>query len=149
MNLLIEIWKKYVYPKFNDAKLFVTPCGDKSIRPYNIFERKLNDRIVMINDLLKSKILLVPGHKAELYCLAAEEARELCLPIVTLGIGSLSERVEHGKTGFIAKNKKDFADYTIQLFKDNLLWRELRSNLLKLRGSKTWEKSANIILNEL
>ena len=54
-------------------------------------------------DLIKSKVLLVPGHKAELYCIAAEEARELCIPIVTLGIGSLSERVEHGITGFVAK----------------------------------------------
>ena len=49
-------------------------------------------------------MLLVPGHKAELYCLAAEEARELCVPIVTMGIGSLYERVEHEKTGYIAKS---------------------------------------------
>ena len=30
--------------------------------------------------------MLVPGHKGEVYCLAAEEARELCIPIVTLGL---------------------------------------------------------------
>ena len=39
-----------------------------------------------------------------------EEGRELCVPIVTMGIGSLSERVEHGKTGFIAQNEKDFSN---------------------------------------
>ena len=59
----------------------------------------------MVKDMLKSKVLLVPGHKSELFCIAAEEARELCIPIITLGIGSLSERVEHGVTGYIAKNK--------------------------------------------
>ena len=73
----------------------------------------------LVEDLLKSKVFLVPGHKAELYCLAAEEARELCIPIVTMGIGSLYERVEHGKTGFIAKNENEFASYTLELFNND------------------------------
>ena len=52
--------------------------------------------------------MLNPGHKGEVFCLAAEEARELCLPIVTLGYGSLYERVIHNKTGYIAKNLDEF-----------------------------------------
>ena len=71
----------------------------------------------MINDLNSSRMFLVPGHEAELFCLAAEEARELCLPIITLGIGSLSERVIHGETGFIAKNNDEFSQYAINIFK--------------------------------
>ena len=43
--------------------------------------------------------MLVPGHKGEVFCLAAEEAKALCVPIVTMGFGSLSERVDHLKTG--------------------------------------------------
>ena len=62
---------------------------------------------------------MIPGHKAELFCLAAEEARELCLPIVTLGIGSLAESVEHKQTGFIAQNEDEFAFYTLELFNNN------------------------------
>ena len=100
----------------------------------------------MINDLISSRLLLVPGHNAELFCLAAQEARELCLPIVTLGIGSLSERVIHRKTGFIAKNNYEFAKYTIDLFNDNELWQELRSNLLVLRGQSTWKNCAKTLL---
>ena len=50
--------------------------------------------------------MLVPGHKGEVFCLAAEEARELCIPIVTLGYGSLYERVIHNKTGFLAKKHR-------------------------------------------
>ena len=60
------------------------------------------------NDLIKissKRVMLNPGHKGEVFCLAAEEARELCVPIVTMGIGALKERVDHGKTGFVAKNK--------------------------------------------
>ena len=90
---------------------------------------------------------MVPGHKSELYCLAAEEARELCIPIVTLGIGSLSERVNHGKTGFIANSEKEFASYTMELFDDNNLWMQIRNNLFSLRGSQKWEKSAETLIN--
>lgn len=84
---------------------------------------------------------MIPGHKAELFCLAAEEARELCLPIVTLGIGSLSERVEHEQTGFIAQNEDEFAFYTLELFNNNNLWNNIRDNLFRLRGSKNWKNS--------
>ena len=99
-------------------------------------------------DLLKSKILLIPGHKSELYCIAAEQAKELCLPIITLGIGALSERVEHGKTGFIAKNEKEFASYAIDLFNNPTIFSEVKNNLLLSRGKNNWKDVANkLILN--
>ena len=93
--------------------------------------------------------LLLPGHKGELFCIAAEEARELCIPIITLGIGSLSERVEHGITGFIAKNSDEFADFTLNIFNNYNLWNEIRNNLLKLRGSKKWQNVASNLINQL
>ena len=115
---------------------------------FNIINRELGSQQNMINDLLKSRVYLVPGHKAELYCLAAEEARELCLPIVTLGIGSLSERVINGKTGFVAQNTNQFAEYTIELFNNNKLWLEMKNNLVKLRGKNNWTNSAIDLLSK-
>jgi glycosyltransferase involved in cell wall biosynthesis len=103
----------------------------------------------LIKDLSASKMMLVPGHKAELFCLAAEEARELCLPIITLGIGCLKERVDHGKTGFIAKNNFEFAQYVFDLFQDDNLYNSIVKNLLELRGSKSWLNSAKNFLNQI
>jgi glycosyltransferase involved in cell wall biosynthesis len=103
----------------------------------------------LVKDLLESKMMLIPGHKAELYCLAAEEARELCLPIVTLGIGSLKERVEHEKTGFVAKNYTEFAKYTLDLFKNENLYRSILKNLIELRGSNTWSNVAKNFMNSI
>lgn len=147
LNILIDIWKKYIFSKNKSTKLFVTP-SDLVDNNYNIYSRKLDDRKILIQDMLKSKVLLIPGHKGELFCLAAEEARELCLPIVTLGIGSLSERVQHGITGFIAKNPQEFAYFTLKLLGDNSLWQSLRNNLISLRGSKKWcDVAANLLSN--
>ncbi len=101
----------------------------------------------LINDLLSSKMMLVPSQKAELFYLAAEEDRELCLPTVTLVVGSLKERVEHGRTGFIAKNYSKFAQYILDLFKQDDLYNNLVKNLLELRKSKSWLNSAKNFLS--
>ena len=148
LDLLIKLWIKDIFPKNKSLKLYSTP-SELIENDYNIFARNFEDKTTMVNDLLKSKVLLVPGHKGELYCIAAEEARELCIPIITLGIGSLSERVEHGITGFVAKNYDEFAYYTLEIFKDINLWKSLRNNLIKLRGSKKWDIVAVNLLNQI
>ena len=141
LDLLVNIWKNNIFPNNNHLKLLITP--NKLTRvDSGIYERNFGDKHSLINDLLKSKVFLVPGHKAELFCIAAEEARELCIPIVTLGKGALSERVEHEKTGFIAKNNEEFAYFTLKLFNDKDVWQKLRRNLIRLRGSKTWKAVA-------
>ena len=148
LDLLIKLWMKNIFPKNKSIKLYSTP-SELINNDYNIFARNFEDKTTMVKDLLKSKVLLVPGHKGELYCIAAEEARELCIPIITLGIGSLSERVEHGITGFIAKTPEEFADYTLKIFNDENLWKDLRNNLIKLRGTKKWDKVAFNLLSQI
>ena len=149
MALLTDIWENYIHPFHKSAKLLLTPSKMLGINDVNIHFRRLLDKDKYIEDLLTSKIVLLPGHKAELYCIAADEARELCIPVVTLGIGSLSERVNHGITGFIAKDSKEFGKYTLDLFKDQIIWKEMRNNLIKIRGEKTWKDVAHNLLLKL
>ena len=137
LDLLIDVWKSSIITKNNELKLYVTPVNN-NLEKFGIFNRNFVDKNEFINQLVKSRVILLPGHKAELYCLAASEAQELCIPIVTMGIGSLSERVEHNNTGLIAKNKKQFSDYIIEIFSNNELWLTFRNNLLSKRGQKTW-----------
>ena len=141
LDLLIKIWKEHIFQRDKNKKLLITPI-ENDYTEYNIANREFGDKTRLISDILSSRLLLIPGHKAELYCIAAEEARELCIPIITLGIGCLNERVDHGKTGLIANNEKEFADYTIQLFNDDNIWNDMRKNLLSLRGSKKWKNIA-------
>ena len=147
---LIEIWKNKIIPLKDNIKLLFTPTPDmKNLKMYNIFYRKMANQLELIDDLKKSRVMLIPGHKAELFCLAAEEARELCIPIITLGIGSLKERVIHNETGFIAKNDNQFAKYTLDLFNDNDLCVHLKKNLYKLRNKNNWIKSSKNFLGVL
>ncbi len=145
LDLLIKIWKDRIFKADSTKNLLVTPISTDYSK-YNIQNRKFGDKTHLIADLSKSRMLLIPGHKAELYCISAEEARELCIPIITLGIGCLKERVIHEKTGLIAKNEKEFADYTLQLFNNENMWNNMKKNLFSLRGSKKWKDVANQFL---
>lgn len=146
LNMIVDMWKKYIYTSNNGLKLLITP-NNTNLQKFNIFERNLGKKDNLIKDLLSSKIFLAPGHKAELYCIAAEEAKELCLPIITLGIGALSERVEHGVTGFIAKDIKEFSYYIITLFNNKDLLSKIRKNLEDRRGKSNWTKVAVKLIN--
>ena len=148
LKMLINIWKRLVIPNNNKLKLLVTENNFEYVDK-SIVSRELGDQRALIKDLQSARMVIIPGHKAELYCLAAEEARELCIPIITMGIGCLSERVVHKKTGFIAKNENEFANYILKLFADDSLWNSLRENLKKKRKINTWKKVAESLLRQV
>ena len=148
LDLLINIWKDFIFPRNKKLKLLVNSEHDNE-KSFQIYRRETGHQKKLIEDLKNSRLYLIPGHKAELFCLAAEEARELCLPIVTLGIGCLKERVEHGVTGYIAKNKEEFANYTLELFNDDIKWNFFRNNLIKKRSLRTWDKVAEDLINQI
>lgn len=146
LNILIDIWTKQVFKKKNfNFNLLITPIK-KNYSQYNIFNRKLNSKENLVKDLLNSKIAIFPGHKAELYCIAAEEAKELCLPIATMGIGSLSERVEHGITGMVSKNTTEFGEHIIELMTNSSFFNKIKNNLKLKRGQKNWISASKKIL---
>ena len=148
LEYLIKIWKAFIFPKKMDLKLYVTPL-DEDLSKFNIFNRKMLSKNEYIDDLIKARILILPGHKAELFCLSALEASELCIPIVTMGYGSLAERVEHGITGLIAKNSKEFSNFIIELFNNDKLWLDLRNNLISKRGKNSWESATYKFLDTI
>lgn len=145
LAILLDIWKNKVSKFAPESKLIVTPIKE-NYRRYNIFNRNLLRKEELIKDLLNSKVAIFPGHKSELYCIAAEEAKELCLPIVTLGIGSLSERVEHGVTGLVAKNSIEFGNYILDILNSDSIYNKIRNNLMTTRGQKNWKKISKKIL---
>ena len=145
--------------KINKKVEFKDGARTISIEPSKLsldidFELKYENKTIgnqknMLKDLSNSRMLLIPGHKAELYCLSAEEGRELCVPIITMGMGALKERVIHEKTGLIARNEKEFSEFVLQLFSDDLMWNEFRSNLIKLRNSNNWNIVAENLINQI
>tara|TARA_B110000008_G_scaffold275820_1_gene313988 strand:+ start:2690 stop:3697 length:1008 start_codon:yes stop_codon:yes gene_type:complete len=145
LDRLIKIWIEKIYPNNNEFKLFITPdlieYSDYH-KNNNIFLRKIGSRQDMIDELSQYRALTYLGHKSDIFTLTAEEAVKLCLPVVTFGIGSLADRVEHNKTGFIANNDDEFANYTIKLMNDDKFYLETKSKMHKARYDNNWESIA-------
>ncbi len=150
LDFLINAWHE-IKKNCKSSRLFINPpysLSETEIKN-DIFLRKKGDKKKLIEDLLNVKVFITPGHKTEVFCLAADEARELCLPIVTMGFGCLYERVEHGLTGFLAKNKNEFIDYSSLILNDNSVYLEIKKNLLNRKNSRNYKDVKNDLIKIL
>jgi len=139
LNFLIQSWLE-IKKNNKNSKLFINPphiLSDNE-KANDIILRTKGDKQLLINDLLNTRLFMSPGHKGEVFCLAAEEARELCIPIVTMGYGSLYERVEHNVTGYIASNQDDFIKYSNNILKDDDIFKDFRKNLINRKNSRNY-----------
>ena len=148
LNFLLSLWEKIVQRSSN-SELYINP-------PYNLSEKESqmnvklrvkSDKNKLIDELKNSRVMLNPGHKGEVFCLAAVEAKELCLPIVTMGYGALKERVEHGVTGYIANNQNEFIDYSLDILNNDETYKKFRNNLFNKRGMRTYKNVAEDLIN--
>jgi glycosyltransferase involved in cell wall biosynthesis len=88
--------------------------------------------------------LICIGAKDETFCLAAAEAQCAGVPVLTLGIGSLSERVSHGLNGLIASSFEELGQQALALCRDEELLGVLKAGALTQRGAFTWARSAKL-----
>jgi glycosyltransferase involved in cell wall biosynthesis len=96
----------------------------------------------LVNELANARVQLIPGHRDETYCLAAAEAAAVGVPIVTLGTGSLSERVRDGQTGFIAHSREAFVAAAVRLLSDDALWSAMHRASLADAALAGWDARA-------
>ena len=70
LEYLIKTWKEFISPKRMNFRLYVTPLNE-DLTKFNIYNRKMLSKNEYIDDLIKARMLILPGHKAELFCLSA------------------------------------------------------------------------------
>ena len=150
LKVVLEAWKT-IKKKVNNAILYINP-------PYELTKEEINldirirhkgSKFDLIEDLKNSKLMLNPGHKGEVFCLVAEEARTMCLPIVTMGIGSLNERVIDNVTGYICSDLDQLISKSVSILKDDKLYLTLKSNLYEKRKTRTYKEVVNDFLKIL
>ncbi len=150
LDFLLNSWHE-IKKNNSKAKLFINPPFKLTEinKKDGVFLRKKGNKKLLIQDLVKSRLFITPGHKSEVFCLAAEEAKELCIPIVTMGYGSLYERVKHEKTGFIAKNMKEFVNYSVKILNDDDLYLNLKKNLIEMKNLRNFNNVKKDLLSIL
>ena len=141
LDWLIDIWCKKIFPNSKDSELYITPNVieyNESLKNNNIFLRNIKSRSEMINEMREYRALTYIGHKSDIFTLTCEEAVKMCMPVVTFGIGSVSDRVIHDKTGFIVKSDQEFAEYTLKILDDDNFYLSLKKKMHTLRHKNHW-----------
>ncbi len=147
LDWLIKIWIKDFHNKSGKATLNINPKlveYTDEMKKANIYERKYGSRDDLIEELKQARAFAYTGHKSDIWVLTVEEAVQMCVPVVTYGIGSVEDRVIHNVTGFIAKNDREFAHYLEKLLFDDDFYMMIRKKMFKRRGFQNWDSIADI-----
>ena len=147
LDWLLNIWCNKIFPYSNDSELYITPNiieYNDDLKNNNIFLRDIKSRSEMINEMKDYRALTYIGHKSDIFTLTCEEAVKMCMPVITFGIGSVSDRVIHNKTGFIVKTDQEFANYTLKILNDDNFYLNLKKKMHTLRHENNWETIADM-----
>ena len=148
-QIVVDMWKRNYRKLYNNNKLFINSDlidREQDLEKFNIYKKPYLEKNKLIEFLSNFRLLIVPGHKGEVFCNVAEEAKALCIPIVTMGIGALSERVRHNFNGFICKNIDDFENKIFDLMNNDELYLTLKNNLYKERGLNKWKNTVEKLI---
>jgi glycosyltransferase involved in cell wall biosynthesis len=85
-----------------------------------------------------ARMLFAPGHASETFCLSAAEAIAMGVPVVTLGVGALKERVADGRTGFVCRDLREMGERALTLLTDDALWLRMQAEGLATRRNAGW-----------
>lgn len=146
-HLIVEAMKKVKANK----KVILTIVGSQPKQGYVEYLKKIGGKnIDIIIDPTDQKLAKL-YQKSDIYVTADRylyfglpivEAAQFSKPAVSFNFAAASELVEHGKTGFIAKNLQDFARYMTLLIEDDHLRERLGRNAKQRSKQFSWEKCA-------
>ena len=140
----LHLWRDKIHPRLDDARFIIFSdvdsfahlgISDAEAERCGIVRAARLPRPQLAAAMQRMRMMLYPGHADETFCLAAAEASALGLPVVTKGIGSLSERVRHGETGYVAADDDTLADHVCRLMTDDAAWMQMHLNSLSFAES--------------
>jgi len=99
-------------------------------------------KATLIDELRGARVMLYRGDLNETFCLAVGEAQAMGVPAVVENLGSVSERVIDGETGYVAADGDAFADHAVNLLGDDSLWRAQHLVALDKQRSWRWPQAA-------
>ncbi len=145
---VINLWKN-IFTKLNSSsKLYINSdfANQGEFSRFNIIKKPYLEKNNLIEFLSNFRILIIPGHKGEVFCNVAEEAKAMCIPIVTMGIGALKERVINNYNGYVCNNFTDFEEKILTLMNNDEIYLKFKKNLYNDRGLKKWNDTVNDLI---
>jgi glycosyltransferase involved in cell wall biosynthesis len=146
-NHILDLWMTQIHAQCPDARLkaFIgrnelpsLKFNEQSLINANVDILNRAAQSVVINEITKSTCLIYSGHKDETFCNVAAESTVLGLPIITRGIGSLSERIKNG-AGLCATSDGQMVKAIVQCLSDPKTAQNLSIKAAAQRDQYQWK----------
>lgn len=162
LTSLLDIWARHIHPTLPEAELHLYTRADfyglqskssarnepvmaqaASLKDMNVILHDMVPRAALASSYDSMRAMLYWGdhEHAETFCLSVAEAQAAAVPCVARPVGALSERVAHGKSGYLARDEKAFAEAAISLLRDGDAWSTCRNQATQ-RAPATWDEAA-------
>ncbi|MBC8267925.1 MAG: glycosyltransferase family 4 protein [Rhodospirillaceae bacterium] len=162
LDWLLDQWQHHIYPKVAGAELHVfsgaatygsvgegkAHAMDKVLEQARALEGKgvvLRGPVAkaqLVEEFRQARVLLYRGDINETFCLAVGEAQAMGVPAVVENLGSVSERVIDGKTGYVAESEIGFSSSAVSLLSDDDLWQTQHQAALQSQRRWGWPEAA-------
>lgn len=159
-HLIIEALKKIKTQK----RIVFTIVGSQPKMNYVSYLKQLGGEMVRIvpdasegelSKIYQQSDLYVNADYYLYFGLPIMEAAHFGKPTISFDFAAAKEVIDHGETGFIAKNSKEFEEFLIQLINDIDLRKDFGENAKRKSKYFSWEKCAkeweevllNVIMN--
>jgi hypothetical protein len=162
LDWLLDLWERRIFPQLPAAELHVYSGaatygarGDakaaamkaildraRALRRRGVVLHEPVPKDVLVREMATARAFLYRGDTNETYCAAAGEAQAMGVPAVVEDIGSMRERVDDGKTGFVVAGEAQFAAAAIRLLTDDALWSEQHAAALSGKRNYGWNDAA-------
>ncbi|MBW2992479.1 glycosyltransferase family 1 protein [Candidatus Woesearchaeota archaeon] len=138
MQMLVEIFSRY-----KEAKLKVVGDGNylKEMRkklPEAAYTGEITGKR-LYEQYANADFFVFPS-EADTFGNVVLQGLASGLPVIVTDKMAPKELIQHGKTGFIAKTKKEFEEYVQVLTENKKLRKEMGMEAVKYAGRFTWEK---------
>jgi glycosyltransferase involved in cell wall biosynthesis len=149
LHLVLRVWQGVIHPRQPAARLHLY-CSHQDAAGFGITEWEREGIVfkghvshkLLSQGFREGRLMLYPGHKEETYCNTAAEAVASGLPVVTMGIGALAERVRHRVDGLLASSAGEMGHYALDVLSDDCLWHRLHVGGIEGSKSRSWDMRA-------
>ncbi len=97
-------------------------------------------------ELAQARAQLYLGNPGETFCLAIAEAQAMGVPAIVRPVGSVGERVDHGRTGIVAQSEDAFVEGAVTALTDDAQWSAWSAAALAKRPGMGWDRAAKAFL---
>ena len=159
---LIDIWVTQIHAQLPEARLqIVSAVLTKGIRgeaiptelmpvfekvkaaaSANVVVTEPREDNGMTENYRGSRVHLYPGHPQDYACWTLQESQATGLPAVARNIGGVSACLDNGQTGYIVPDEAAFANVTLEILRNDAVYKNLSDAAAAVERQRTWDTVA-------